>query len=500
MIFRAFFIGVIFLTMTSVGSAVEPVSNSLADNAFQWPTWQQWRRVLLLQDYNTRVVVFGVAMLGGAAGLVGSFTLLRKRALMGDALSHAALPGLTIAFVIATLLGADGKSMGVLLFGATVSGMLGVAAILWIRNQTRLKEDAALGIVLSVFFGLGVSVLSLSLQMRTGHAAGLEGYIYGKTASMNSADAKMIMGASLIVLIGCSLLFKELKLLCFDEGFAGSRGFPTVLLDICLMAMVVLITIVGLQAVGMILMIALMVIPAAAARFWTDEMTKMAVYSAVIGTLGSIAGATLSAVFPRLPSGAMIVLVCSFFFFLSMMFGTSRGVFFRFLRRRRLNQRIDRQHLMRAMYELAEPAAGKRPDAVEARAAAKSKDSVPMDRLLAERSWSRRRLQHAIRDAEDERLVRQIGDAVRLTSKGTTEAARLTRQHRMWEMYLIAYAEIAPARVDRDADDIEHVLEPEIIDQLEELLEQERPRIPVPDSPHELPNSRGVFEAPGGTV
>jgi manganese/zinc/iron transport system permease protein len=455
-----------------------PTNRSLTDRSVQWPSWEQWRRVIFLEDYNTRVVVFGVAVLGGAAGLVGSFTLLRKRALMGDALSHASLPGIALAFVIATAMGHDGKSMWWLMPGATLSGLLGVAVILWIRNSTRLKEDTALGIVLSVFFGAGVAILSVAQQMDTGSAAGLEGFIYGKTASMRAADAQMIVVASFIAVAICLLLFKELKLLCFDEGFAGSRGFPVVLLDVALMTSVILITIVGLQAVGLILMIALMVIPAAAARFWTIDMWRMTLYSVILGTVGSVLGATISAVFPKLPSGAMIVLVCSFFFFASMVFGRSRGVLVRSIRRRRLNLRVERQHLLRAMYEQIEP--------LQKTGNFDPKVSVNFDQLLPMRSWSQKRLAKAIANAEDDELVRVRGNRNHLTRAGFVEAARLTRQHRMWEMYLIAYADVATASVDRDADDIEHVLEPDVIDQLEDLLEEQQVSFPVPASPHEL--------------
>ncbi len=451
---------------------------SLADRSAHWPSWEQWRRVLLLEDYNTRVVVFGVAILGAGAGLIGGFTLLRKRALMGDALSHASLPGIALAFVIATKLGVDGKQLPFLLAGATTSGLLGVAAILLIRNQTRLKEDTALGIVLSVFFGAGIAILGVIQQMEAGHAAGLEGFIYGKTASMRASDAKLIVAAATVVIVVSLAFFKEFKLLCFDEGFAGSRGFRIVALDVVLMSMVVLITIVGLQAVGLILMIALMVIPAAAARFWTDVMWKMMAYSMLLGAIGGVIGATISAVFPKLPSGAMIVLVCACFFFLSMLFGRSRGVVVRYLRRYQLNRRVERQHLMRTIYESLEPN--------EKTASFEPGLSASMAELLPMRSWHRRRLLKAVRLAQDDEMVVLRGSDVHLTRAGFVEAARLTRQHRMWEMYLIAYAEIAPSMVDRDADAIEHVLDPQIIHQLEELLEQEKTSIHVPESPHQL--------------
>lgn len=452
-------------------------------------------RVLLLRDYNTRVVIFGVAVLGGASGLVGSFTLLRKRALMGDALSHASLPGIAVAFIIASLVGADEKSIPTLLAGATASGLLGVAVILLIRNQTRLKEDAALGIVLSVFFGAGVAFLGVIQQMDTGHAAGLEGFIYGKTASMRSADATLIAIASSIAILGCLLLYKEFKLLCFDEGFAGSQGYPVVVLDIVLMSMVVLVTMVGLQAVGLVLMIALMVIPAAAARFWTESMFPMMLCAAVLGTFGSVVGGLASALYPGLPSGAMIVLVCSLFFFVSMMLGTRRGVAVRYLRRVTLNHRIDRQHLLRAIYEQIERQANADSQVPPSMSSATTQNSaidlsrhrktpIPIEQLSKMRSWSSRRLLAAIQRAAESELLRVKHHACVLTQAGFTEAARLTRQHRLWEMYLIAYAEVATANVDRDADDIEHVLAPEVIDQLEDLLDETGLSIPVPVSPH----------------
>ncbi|MCC9603938.1 metal ABC transporter permease [Stieleria sp. JC731] len=443
--------------------------------------WDDLLRVITMRDYNTRVVIFGVATLGGAAGLVGSFTLLRKRALMGDALAHASTPGIAIAFIVATSMGGDGKSIPVLLSGATLTGLIGVAGILLIRNQTRLKEDAALGIVLSVFFGLGMALFGVIQQMETGHAAGLEGFIFGMTASMQAADARLIAMVSVIVIAGCMLLFKELQLLCFDEGFAGAQGYPVILLDIILMAMIVLVTIVGLQAVGLILIIALLVIPAAAARFWTETMSRMIACSVGLGVTGSVIGGLASAMFPGLPSGAMIVLVCSAFFFISMMLGTRRGVLVRLIRRQHLNHRIDRQHLLRAMYERIE-----RDHLSTDQVLSHRKTPVSVANLLSMRSWSMRRLDRAIDRAVDDDLVRRSNGSCRLTGAGLAEAARLTRQHRLWEMYLITYAEVATANVDRDADAIEHVLAPEVIDQLEDLLDEQGATIAVPVSPHDI--------------
>lgn len=325
----------VFLVMVSIPTVASAQSStrSITDRSVNWPSAAQWQRVLFLEDYNTRVVLFGVAVLGAAGGLVGSFTLLRKRALLADALSHASWPGIGLAFMIASGLGMNAKSLPVLLLGATLTGLLGVGLVLLVRSQTRLKEDAALGIALSVFFGAGMGLLGVVQQMDTGRAAGLEGFIYGKTASMNWNDAVLITMASCFAIACCMLLFKEFKLLCFDENFAGSRGLPVVALDLALMSLVVLITIVGLQAVGLILVVALFVIPAAAARFWTERMWAVAWLSALLGGIGGVIGGAASALFPRLPSGAMIVLASTGIFAVSMFFGSARGVTIRWLRR-----------------------------------------------------------------------------------------------------------------------------------------------------------------------
>ena len=463
------------------------IAESLTNRSISWPEWGQWKRVLLLQDYNTRVVMTGTGLLGLAAGLVGSFTLLRRRALMGDALSHATLPGVGLAFLLAPFLGLDGKSLPVLLTGAALSGILGVLAILYIRNLTRLKEDAALGIVLSVFFGAGIAILTIVQQVPSGHAAGLESFIYGKTASMIASDARLIAIAGSLAVVMIALMYKELTLLCFDEGFAASRGYPVLFLDLLLMALVVIVTIIGLQAVGLVLMIALLVIPAAAARFWTHDLKRMMLISSGIGGVGGLAGSAMSAVFPNLPSGAMIVIVCSSLFFFSMLFGRSRGVLVRIARRWDLNRKVDRQHLLRGMYEL-----------LEARDAAPgpAEIGVPLSELLAMRTWSSFRLLRQIERCRRQGLLgRKADGGLSLTVAGLAEASRLAHEHRLWELYLITQADVAPGRVDQAADAIEHVLEPELIAQLEQLLAQQLTSRGVVASPHPLESSAGLRTA-----
>jgi len=461
-------------------------NRSITDTSFELPSLEQLLRVLTLADYNTRVVVIGVMLLGLASGLIGSFLLLRKRALLGDALSHATLPGIGLAFIVMSALGGSGKSLPGLLAGAALFGALGVACILLITRYTRLKQDAALGVVLSVFFGLGVAVLGVVQKLPVGSAAGLESFIYGKTASMVFQDAVAIGGAALLLTLVCLLLFKEFTVLCFDDAYAAAQGWPTVWLDTLMMGLVVAVTVIGLQAVGLILMIAMLIIPPAAARFWTRRLPRMIAVAAALGAVSGLLGAGLSALVPRLPAGAVVVLVAGAAFLVSMICGAERGVIVRWLSQWRLSRRVLRQHLLRAIFECAyeRQHGGRRAPTP----GASRRQAVPFADLLGERSWSPLRLRAAIRSAARDGLVQAAGAPrrLRLTAAGEREAQRVVRNHRLWELYLIQHADIAPSHVDRDADDVEHVLGPTLTAQLEALLAAQHAGPAAPPSPHAL--------------
>jgi manganese/zinc/iron transport system permease protein len=431
-------------------------------------------RVITLRDYNTRLVVFSTSLLGLASGWVGTFLLLRKRALMGDALSHACLPGIAIAFMLMVLLGDSGKSLAGLLAGATISGLLGVAAILTIRHTTRIKDDAAMGIILSVFFGLGVVLLGMVQQMPGASAAGLEGFIYGKTASMVKSDFHLLVGLSLLSGSVCLLLAKEFTLLCFDEGFGRATGWPITRLDVILLALVAAVTVVGLQAVGLILIIAFLIIPAAAARFWTDNLLHMLLLAGGIGAISGWLGSSISALAPRLPAGAIIVLVTALIFIVSMSFGARSGLLQRAIAALRLRRKVGRQHLLRAIYELQERAA-------VAEGSSKSNSRVSFSALCRHRYWSAGTVNQLIRKARREDHIEHFdGEHLQLSESGYGEAARITRNHRLWERFLIEHADIAASHVDRDADSVEHILSPEMVRELEQQLQSRA----TPSSPH----------------
>ncbi len=429
--------------------------------------------VLFLRDHNTRVVILSVMLLGISSGIIGAFLLLRKRSLMGDVLSHATLPGIGIAFGIMSAMGYSGKSLPILLIGAAVSGVAGLLMMLAIRSTTRLRDDAAMGFVLSVFFGLGVAVLGMVQKLPGANAAGLESFIYGKTASMVLPDALLIGGVAVLVTIVAILYKKEFTLICFDDGFATSQGWPVVLLDVIMLSLVTAVTVIGLQAVGLILIIAFLIIPATAARFWTQRLDMMMLLSALIGALSGWLGAAFSGIFSNMPAGAIIVIVAASIFLISMFFGTARGVVPRWRDQARLKRRVGRQHLLRAAYEILEKRDG-------------PLMNVPLSRdtLFGHRTWSKKEfgkfMSHA--NAEDH-LEEGSASQVLLSESGFGEAARITRNHRLWELYLIRHADVAASHVDRDADMVEHILGAEIVRQLEQELGGD---IGVLRSPHRI--------------
>jgi manganese/zinc/iron transport system permease protein len=290
-----------------------------------------------VQHYNTRVVLAGVSLLAACAGVIGCFAVLRRRSLTGDALAHAALPGVCLAFLLV-----GEKSLAEMLLGAFVTGLLGILLITFLRHWTRLKDDAAIGIVLGVFFGAG-SVLSSIIQKipdMGGERAGLASFIYGKTAGILYDDVLLIGFLTLAALGVVVLFFKEFKLVSFDPAFAKVQGWPALGLDLMLMMLVAIAVIIGLPAVGVVMMAALLILPAVTARYWTNRLHVLLVLAALFGALMGTTGTLLSAVDRRLPAGPAIILVGAGLFGLSLLFAPRRGTLAQLLAQRRFRQQL----------------------------------------------------------------------------------------------------------------------------------------------------------------
>lgn len=296
---------------------------------------------MILFDANTGWVLLGTMLLGIASGVLGSIALLRKQSLIGDAVAHAALPGICMAFLLS-----GEKSLPVLLIGATITGLLAAYCIQFIVSKSIIKEDAAICLVLSVFFGFGIVLLTKVSQLPSGNKSGLADFIFGQAASLVGNDVKLMAGAAAVLIFITALLFKELKVLTFDPAFAKGLGLPTGLLNFLFLSLLVAAVVVGIQAVGVILMAALLITPAIAARYWTNSLGKMVVISGIFGALSGMAGTLLSTLGAGLPTGPFIVVTATALFFISMLFAPERGLVTKGVKRLVNNKQLRNNELL----------------------------------------------------------------------------------------------------------------------------------------------------------
>ena len=414
-------------------------------------------------------VLAGAMVLGLAAGSLGCFAVLRRHSLLGDALAHAALPGVCIAFLFGSWAGLDPKQPLLLLSGALATAWIGTLVILGITRTTRLKQDAAIGIVLSVFFGGGMVLLTIVQSMGNARQAGLNKFLFGQAAALTRGDVIAMAVFAAVVLGALVVFYRPFKLLVFDAAHAASLGVPVRRYEVLLVSLMVVAVVLGLRTVGVVLMAAMLVTPAAAARQWTDRLGVMIAIGGGLGMAAGAAGAWISALETRIPTGPVIVLCATALLIVSLLVSPRRGLLWAWVRRRRNRQRVRIENLLKDFWKLSE-----RDDNYTAPRAVSD--------LMAVRGASPR----AIEDAESRGFVQHRGTQLQLTDKGLARAARIVRNHRIWEAYLSNRLELADDHLHRDAEDMEHVLDDEVIEQIDAALGH-----PAKD-PHGRPSPRGV--------
>ncbi|MFA5539545.1 MAG: metal ABC transporter permease [Gemmobacter sp.] len=302
----------------------------------------------LAADYTVQTVAMGAALLGLVSGTVGAFAVLRGQSLLGAALSHATLPGICAGFLIA-----GGRHLESLFAGAFVSGLIAAGVAVAIAGRSRIKTDAALGLVLGLSFALGV-VLLTHIQARGGAAqAGLESFLFGQAAAMLRGDLAVMAVLAAVALGLVAAFWKELTLVTFDPGFARVQGLPVAAVELGLTALIALAIVLGLQMVGVVLVTAMLIAPAAAARQWVRRLGPMVALSALFGVAAGVFGAVLSAAARGLATGPLIVLAATAIFAASILFAPERGLAARWLRRRAERRRVAGRRVLRSMQALA---------------------------------------------------------------------------------------------------------------------------------------------------
>ncbi|ATX65007.1 metal ABC transporter permease [Roseinatronobacter bogoriensis] len=369
----------------------------------------------LLSSGIVRTVLMGAAILGAISGMLGAFAVLRRQSLLGDALSHAALPGICLGFIIAGT-----RDLGSILMGAFVTGALAALVMMLIVRRTTLKTDAALGIVLSVFFAVGVVLLSWVQGQGGAASAGLASFLFGQAAAILRSDLWIMGGIGLTALALVLALWKEFKLVSFDADFARAQGFPVTGLEAVLTVMVALAIVVGLQLVGVVLMVALLIAPAAAARQWTRTLGPMVVLSAVIGAASGAAGALISAASRGLATGPVVVLIATGIVIVSLLFAPQRGLIWQALAKRRARARISDGRVLTTLQGLA---------------AAHSDANYPAEQGMLEAALGTRAPSATIAALEQRGLIQPVTHPPEttphweLTAAGHIEAAALSGKH-----------------------------------------------------------------------
>lgn len=358
----------------------------------------------LFFDYTVRTVTLGALVLGLVSGSLGTFAVLRRQSLLGDTISHAALPGIILAFMVT-----GSRDPLILIVGAAIAGWLATMSIMGIVETTRIKPDASLALVLSVFFGLGMVLITFTQRRPDAASAGLERFLFGQAAAMVTDDVRtmaLIGGASVILLI---VFWKEFKLIVFDRSYASSLGLPIRRYDIMLTSLLVIAIVIGLQTVGVVLMSAMVVGPAAAARQWSDRLSVVTLTAGLFGALSGVSGALISANMERMPTGPTIVLCLTGIVVLSLFLAPNRGLVWGWVRQHRQSRAVRAEVVLADLYALSQQH--------------EHEERGHETAVLRAMSAGRVAVDHGLEDLEAAGLVRQVDeDHWALTERGRERA------------------------------------------------------------------------------
>jgi len=402
-------------------------------------------------NYTLRTVALGGALLGIVSGVLGCFAVLRQQSLMGDALSHAALPGVAVVFLLA------GRELGLLLIGAGVASWLGVQFIQSVTKTTRIKQDAAMGIVLSAWFAAGIALLAYIQARPDASQAGLDTFIFGQAAAIVEQDIQLIAIVGALSFIVLALFWKEFKLITFDPEFAGAAGFRVQLFSVLLSTLIVVAIVLGLQLAGVVLMVGMLIAPSIAARQWTNKLDQMIILSALFGAFAGGTGAIISAVDANIPTGPLIIVVAFFLVMISIAFAPGRGLLWTWLRSRNDRQRFASQTVRRDLYHYSMD---------------HNSPAVPESFLVGVRQATAK---IGLRQLASEGQVELAGRSWSLTSAGLEAAIQDAENQELWLLYRQYGDELALPLVAEDRQqDIRALLPVDAVEKLVQKLEAQR--------------------------
>jgi manganese/zinc/iron transport system permease protein len=413
--------------------------------------WEHIVTFFSAENYTLFVVGIGSGILCFAAGVVGTFTYLRKRALIGDVISHSVLPGVAIAFMLTGV-----KNPVYFLLGAISSGLLSIWIVDYVQSKSKLKPDTILALTLSVFFGVGIVLLTKIQHSGNAAQSGLDSFLFGKAASMGILDVQLFSVIAVVNVLCIWFFLRGFSLVSFDENYAKGLGFNTSFLKSFLALINVVTVAIGVQAVGVVLMAALLITPAAGARFLTNSISKMLIYAGSFGFLSGVIGVVISYSGTGMPTGPWIVVVLSLFALLAILFGKKRGVVARMKLRNANNIKINNENVLKDTYKIAN----------------NGTNTISINELVDKEKYPVQKLKSTLRRLEHEHYIDQVRGLIILSDKGRLAAREVIRKHRLWEIYLSKYFQLDADHLHDDAEGIEHVITPEIEKELIRLLKR----------------------------
>jgi len=405
-----------------------------------------WNDILYFfsfQDANITNVLLGTLMLGFTCGIVGVLVVLSKKALIVDAVSHSILPGICIGFMLSGV-----KNPIYLISGGMAAGAVAVFLVDWFSRVSRIKKDAAIAITLSILFSAGVILLNIIQHSGNSNQSGLSDFLFGKAATIIESDLYVFAVMCAIVLAIIPLFYQHFKIALFDSGFAKTIGLNEKVIQGLISGLIIISTAIGIQTVGIILMSALIITPASSAFFWTNNFKKSIILSGSFAAISSILGVLVSYLSPDMPTGPWIIVILSLIAILSTFF-SRKGLITKKLRAFRNERKMISDNVLKALYKL-----GERENKIE--------KGRTIKEILNNRAFASRDLTKRLKILKVNGLIIEAGGIWTLTEKGITEAKRIIRSHRLWELYMEKFMQIQSDHVHESAETIEHIITPEL--------------------------------------
>lgn len=396
------------------------------------------------------------AMVGISCGVLGCFIVLRNMALIGDALSHAVLPGVFFAFLL------FGYSVIGFFIGSVLAGLLSALVITWIQQNVKAKNDAAIGIVFTAMFAIGVIGIS-HISKRDGVHLDVKDFLFGNMLGVSNEDLYLTIGLTIYVLINVFIFYRQLFVSTFQPVIAQTMGISVKLMHYFLMLLLSFVVVASLQTVGVILVVAMLITPASTALLLTDRLHKVVILSAFIGLISTVSGLLLAIVWNTTP-GPLMAVVAAVFFFIAAFLAPKRGLVFRYLKKRKLKHEINLEDVMKQSFRL------------------QGMNQMNFENLQARLGFSRRKLNGLLSELRNRDYFDK--GQLELTEKGSAVASRLTRAHRLWETYLVNEVGLQEGQIHDDAERLEHHLSEGILDEVDEKLgfpEKDPHGSPIPE-------------------